>query len=195
MTGDEAREAVHFACCEGDFDLVETLIAHGGEGIDLEVKDELQSLSYIDVAQLRGHFHVAALLRYYKADKEQAIYDIKADLNFPETLHSELYAQIIFISDGVLRINGQLGLTPEGRFFSIASRLPMELQMILCHRVFGSVKNNIPSRDSERAFKHLAPLILSDDKGIVLLLLLLFLPSKSLLFISNLILLCCSFLK
>ena len=46
----------------------------------------------------------------------------------------------------------------------------MELQMILCHRVVGSMKQNILLKDSEAAFKSLA--------GILLLLLLL-LPSQS----------------
>jgi len=36
----------------------------------------------------------------------------------------------------------------------------MELQMILCHRVVGSMKQNILSKDSEAAFKSLARILL-----------------------------------
>jgi len=42
----------------------------------------------------------------------------------------------------------------------ISSKLPMELQMILCHRVVGSMKQNILHKDSEAAFKQLARLLL-----------------------------------
>jgi len=39
------------------------------------------------------------------------------------------------------------------RFFTIASQWPMELQMMLCHRAIGSMKENILLKDSETAFK------------------------------------------
>jgi len=42
------------------------------------------------------------------------------------------------------------------RFFDIIKRLPMELQMMLCHRAVGSTKQNILHKDSEAAFKSLA---------------------------------------
>jgi len=47
------------------------------------------------------------------------------------------------------------------RFFTIAKRLPMEMQMMLCHHVVGSTKQNILRRDSEAAFKSLARILLS----------------------------------
>jgi len=49
------------------------------------------------------------------------------------------------------------------RFFNIASKLPMELQMILCHRVVGSRKQNILRKDSEVAFKSLAKILLESS--------------------------------
>jgi len=39
----------------------------------------------------------------------------------------------------------------------------MELQMILCHRVVGSMKQNILRKDSEAAFKALARILLLPD--------------------------------
>ena len=50
--------------------------------------------------------------------------------------------------------------TDVSRFFVMASQLPMEVQMILCHRVVGSMKQNIVHKDSELAFKHLARILL-----------------------------------
>jgi len=43
--------------------------------------------------------------------------------------------------------------TAASRFFAIASKLPIELQMILCNRLYGLGKELISSRDSEEAFK------------------------------------------
>ena len=42
------------------------------------------------------------------------------------------------------------------RFFRIAIQLPLELQMVLCHRLMGSTKEIISGKDSEAAFKCLA---------------------------------------
>ena len=46
--------------------------------------------------------------------------------------------------------------TPAARFFSIAKRLPLELQMMLCFRQVGSPKEIVPGKESEVAFKELA---------------------------------------
>ena len=46
------------------------------------------------------------------------------------------------------------------RFFCMAALLPMELQMVLCHRVYGSSKPHILSKSSEVAFRALASHIL-----------------------------------
>jgi hypothetical protein len=47
-------------------------------------------------------------------------------------------------------------MTGTARFFKIMKELPMELQMVLCHRVVGSVGGNIPGTQRELAFKLLA---------------------------------------
>jgi len=49
------------------------------------------------------------------------------------------------------------------RFFAIAWRLPMELQMILCHQVVGSANDSILSQYSEAAFKSLARTLLPSE--------------------------------
>jgi len=46
--------------------------------------------------------------------------------------------------------------SPAARFFSIASQLPLDLQMVLCRRLVESAKEIIPGKDSEVAFKSLA---------------------------------------
>jgi len=62
---------------------------------------------------------------------------------------------VVFVSDGLLQIK-ETALTPAARFFKIARRLPLELQMVLCHLVMGSDKEIVPGKESEVAFKELA---------------------------------------
>jgi len=66
-----------------------------------------------------------------------------------------MFALVVFVSDGMLQINDTTP-TPAARFISIAGRLPLELQMVLCRRVVGSAKEIVPGKDSEVAFKGLA---------------------------------------
>jgi len=42
------------------------------------------------------------------------------------------------------------------RFFRMASQLPLDLQMVLCNRVFGFSKDGISSKNSEPGFRWLA---------------------------------------
>jgi len=46
-------------------------------------------------------------------------------------------------------------ITPAHTFFSIVQRLPMELQMLVCHRVYDSTKEIVVQKESEGAFQHL----------------------------------------
>ena len=74
-------------------------------------------------------------------------------------LAAEHFASIVFLCEALLQLKPALTDPPPPaalRFFVIASKLPMELQMILCHRVVGSMKQNILHKDSEVAFKSLA---------------------------------------
>ena len=68
----------------------------------------------------------------------------------------DLFALIIFLCDDLLRINNEAITTPgTTRFFLMIRKLPMELQMILCHRVYRSFKDGIPTHKSEPAFRQL----------------------------------------
>ena len=74
---------------------------------------------------------------------------------------------MVFQCDGLLQPkpapNPAADIVPAVRFFAIASKLPLELQMILSYRVIGSMKQNILHQDSEAAFKALARILLSQS--------------------------------
>ena len=60
---------------------------------------------------------------------------------------------MIFHSDSYVVIKEEVAQADTKRFFRIMSRLPLDLQMVLCNRAFGSSKDIILSRDSEPGFQ------------------------------------------
>ena len=99
----------------------------------------------------------------------QTRHQFRVKLGLLDELAAELF---VFLCDDLLQLKPFLPTTTTEtataatvRFFAIVLRLPMELQMIFCHHVVGSAKNNILSKDSEIAFKSLAAnLLLSQWK-------------------------------
>ena len=73
-----------------------------------------------------------------------------------ETYIGWMFALVVFFSDGFLELPKSPLNGETRRFFAICSRLPLELQMVISNRVFGSGKDAILSRDSEAGFKWVA---------------------------------------
>jgi hypothetical protein len=72
-----------------------------------------------------------------------------------------VFALVVFFSDEFLTLKtGDKETKSEKaqRFFKIVRQLPMELQMVLCNRMFGSSKELVLTEISEPAFKKLARL-------------------------------------
>jgi ankyrin repeat protein len=74
-----------------------------------------------------------------------------AKLQAQTALASDALALVVMLCDGFFGLSNNL--TKERRFLSIASKLPLELQMILCNQVVGSAANFIFLNDRERSFK------------------------------------------
>jgi len=96
---------------------------------------------------------IVNLLKRYQADPKTVRKELQDKMGVTQWKVAELYAQVIFISDGLLKPNIR---TREGRFFALAERLPMELQMLLCNRAFALPKDSVTYKYSEPAFRHLA---------------------------------------
>ena len=62
---------------------------------------------------------------------------------------------VVFLSDGLLQLKESREGGRKGRFFKIALALPMDLQMVLCNRMFQSQKDFVLTKHSEPAFKNL----------------------------------------
>jgi len=105
------------------------------------------------------------LLESFIANATQTRHEVRVKLGVLNELAAEVFALIVFMCDELLQLKPAIDddtPTTEAatRFFAIAKKLPMELQMVLCRRAVGSMKQNILLKDSEAAFKSLARTLL-----------------------------------
>ena len=140
---------------DGHLDVIQWWIASGRE-MDLGKPGDVDKTEAIGVAKQRGKTEVVTLLERFKENPEETRYQVRAGLGLIDELAAEVFALVVFVSDGLLQIKDTTTTTPAARFFSIAARLPLELQMVLCFRQMGSAKEIIPGKESEMAFKELA---------------------------------------
>jgi len=155
------------AAMYGRLEVIRWLIASGRDldwGTPGDDKTCAVTAARKGVASAERSKEVYSLLMAYKANPDQVRYEVRVMLGLVDEVAAEVFAVVVFVSDGLLGIyqggGGGLAPSPATKFFMVAGRLPMELQMVLCHRVAGSSKSNIPGKNSEAAFKHLASVFL-----------------------------------
>lgn len=94
---------------------------------------------------------VISLITQYDTDRRQTRANIQALPVFKTKFVPRIYALVVLFSDNYLHAEKA---PPEVfRFLRIASSLPLELQMVLCRRVFGDARDVITSELAEGAFK------------------------------------------
>jgi len=129
-------------------------IASGRE-MDLGEPGDVDKTDAIGVAKKLGYAEVVTLLERFKENPVETRHAMRVELGLLDELAAEMFALVVFVSDGLLQINDTTS-SPAARFFSIATQLPHELQMVLCFRQVGSPKEIIPGKESEVEFKELA---------------------------------------
>jgi len=128
--------------------------------MDLGTPGDIDMTDAIGGAKKYGNTEVVTMLERFKSDTAQTRHAVRVELGLLDDLAAEMFALVVFGSDGLLQIKDTTQ-SPAARFFSIASQLPLELQMVLCFRQVGSVKEIIPGKDSEAAFKELGTKLLT----------------------------------
>ena len=152
-------------------EVIEWLIASGRDLGDLNKKGKRWDRKYytaLEIAREENESEVVSMLERFIANPTQARYAIRLRLGELAELAAETFALMVFLCDELLQLKPALASTTTSdaaaaattRFFFIAQSLPMELQMILCHRTVGSMKQNILRKDSEAAFKSLSRILL-----------------------------------
>jgi len=147
-----------FASANGHLEVIRWWIASGRE-MDIGTPGDISKTDAIRKAKKNGKKEVATLLERFKKDASQTRHAMRVELGWYDGAAAEMFALAVFVSDGILQVKDTTP-TPAARFFSIARRLPLELQMIVCHLVVGSAKETISGNDSEVAFKSLARTLL-----------------------------------
>jgi len=143
-----------YAAVNGSLDVIKWWIASGRE-MDLGKPGDVNWTDAIGVAKKEGKTEVVTLLERFKSDASKTRHAVRVELGLLDELAAGMFALVVFVSDGLLQINGTTP-SPAARFFSIVAQLPLEIQMVLCFRQVGSTKEIIPGKESEVAFKELA---------------------------------------
>jgi len=162
------------AAQEGHLGVVQVLLA-SGKGIETGVKSAFNGLTAADHGRQQPvvglqHYEVqadvgrrhangplcASLIGEYERDPVAVSLRLRRLPGIREGYIGRTFALVIFVSDGFLVLREDEVPEETQRFFGVCARLPLDLQMALCNRMFGSPRNVVPSRDSETGFRWLA---------------------------------------
>ena len=144
------------ACRNKHREVIEWLIASGRDLGDIRMNGDgiVKTTAVVPVA------------KRFMANPVHTRREVRAKLGVLDGLAAEVFALIVFLCDDLLELKPALASATSKptafRFFAIMKRVPMELQMILCHRVVESAKDSVLSKDSEAAFKVLARILILD---------------------------------
>ena len=128
----DGRTPLWRAACWGYFDIIMWLIASGRE-MDLGDSEDVWT-DVIGMAKKWGKTEVVSLLERFKGDATQTRHVMRVELGWYDEAAAEMFAVVVFVSDGLLQVKDTTTPSPAVRFFMIARRLPLELQMMLCRR-------------------------------------------------------------
>ena len=160
-----------WASFNGHHEVIEWLVASGRDLGDTKNKKGKwigKDHTALAIARMFKMTEVVTVLeRFIIINPAQTRHEVRVKLGVLDELAAEIFALTVFLCDDLLQLKPafHLAATPDHaasatRFFAMASKLPMELQMMVCHRAVGSMKQNILRKDSEAAFKSLARIFL-----------------------------------
>lgn len=141
---------IWWICCNGLYLAIEWIIALRPDDIDDNKigTDDTQQMNILEVARACNRVRTVDLLERFFNDRTRIVYNIRRELKIPKYLAVDLFVLVILFSDDFLEFK-----VPEDpkvkRLFLILKRLPIEIQMVCCHRIFGSSRNIIQSKDFE----------------------------------------------
>ena len=148
----------------GRLEVIEWIIASGRNLGNLSRKGK-DGYTALEIAREKNETETASLLKRFMTNPRQTRHEVRVKLGILNRLAAEFFSFVVFLCDDLLRIKPRFMEKPAARFLAIATALPIELQMLLCHRVVVSERQNIPTSDSEAAFLSLAKsLLLSRSK-------------------------------
>jgi len=167
------KEAPHFGLqvTGGNTNVVEILIASGRDLGNLRKAGTAFEDLPLEISNIFLKNEAMNLLQRFTVNQAQTRHEVRVTLGVLDELAAGIFALIVFLCDDLLQLKPALATTTTTassnptavRFFTMVSKLPMELQMLLCHRAVGSKKQNILRKDSEAAFQALARILLQSN--------------------------------
>lgn len=113
-----------------------------------------------ELAYKAKNTELVELFDRYHADPEGTRFALRLELGLALSMGAGVFATCVFLCDDYLRIRvGEAG-SPAARFYAIMRRLPLELQMVLANRLYGSERETVSPDLREAAFRRLAGLFL-----------------------------------
>jgi hypothetical protein len=111
-------------------------------------------------------FLIAELLDSFEVNPAAVRAQLRTLPEIRDPYIGEVFSLVVFLSDDFLSLKPDTSDDGDNvdqnrktkRFFVIARMLPMELQMVLCNRIFKSPKDLVLKKHSEPGFKKLAKL-------------------------------------
>lgn len=111
-------------------------------------------------------------LKRLETDPEKFQRELRENEGYFEHAASDLFATVVYLCDdffntrkpqaakgsapgGIQRYLASPGQMATVRFFGVVSRLPLELQMIICNRVYWLSRDLIPPQERETSFRQL----------------------------------------
>jgi len=164
----DRRTPLCFASYNGKHEMIEWFIASDRDLGDVKNQKgkhwDDNEYTALEIAREEKETEAVSVLERFIVNPSQTRHELRVGLGVLDELAAAVFALTVFLCDDLLQLKTAATLSPATaaatRFFTIIKRLPMELQMILCHRAVGSMKQNILHKDSEVAFKSLARIFL-----------------------------------
>lgn len=135
-----------------------TWILASGKDVDVEPAHPVGRTPSEEAAYW-GYVGLVRLLVDYRDDRRRTVLELRARLGLNTEDAARIFALVVYLCDGHFSVEWSVSVadnTAARRFFRLAQRLPMELQMMLCNRVYGVDKDRIPVRETERALREIA---------------------------------------
>jgi len=152
-----SRTPLWWAARDGQTKVIKLLLANS-RTIDVTTRGGSGNRSTAaENARTGDHLALADLLDAYQRDPVMVRQQLRRELGMEETLAAEVFAVLVLLSDGFLAHRENTRFTEAERlarrFLVIGEQLPLELQMVLCNRMFGLASSIQLSMNTEPAFR------------------------------------------
>lgn len=148
---------MHFARTGNERMIVE-LVASGRE-LGVTMAETQFGFTAVDIAKGKKFWKTVRLLEQLESFPQKAVFDCQRRLRLPQV--ATWFCFVVLHHDGYMKLRKSTGFespefraTPEHhRFFQICDRLPIELQMTLCNRLFGLPDSVVTVQQFDQGFR------------------------------------------